>query len=355
MMSGTMPRVSGGSPLPVQPAVPPEGVPQAGHPLPTGGPAVDSRASSVPESVASMAQRRADIRSFTALGARPVVSEQHRQTVRERVPQLGPVGVELAASALAVFEQRGGTAMPAQGRGAAARSFNSLAGEVVYEVLRSHYKGGLKSSNWRYAQDGPAPADKRQRREDNALRSGELLYQLDTRGAPLEDYLALKIGNCQVHAAAATALARALGAQANIWHFVDAEDQEDDEGDLVAAHTHAVCIVGEVPSLQDPQRPAGKYERTGDVQADHLFAVDTWSGLKGPGSSFRDDFRQKMIDKSLSGKQIAIEVAGDDPAHPEEVREELVSPRSEAWLGMTADAPFSMRKDIEPDAKYRPE
>lgn len=354
-MSGTMPRVSGGSPQPVPPVVPPEGAAPAGQPLQAGGLALDSRASNVPESAASMAQRRTDIRSFTAMGTRPAVTELHRQTVRERVPQLGPVGVELAASALAMFEQRGGTALPAQGRGATAKQFNRLAGEVVYEALRSHYKDGLKSSNWRYAQDGQAPADKRQRREDHALRSGELLQQLDDRGAPLEAYLALKIGNCQVHAAAATALARALGAKANIWHFVDAEDREDDEGDLIAAHTHAVCIVGEVPSLQDPQRPAGKYERTGDVQADHLFAVDTWSGLKGPGSSFRDDFRQKMIDKSLSGKLIAIEVEGDDPAHPEEVREQLVSPRGEAWLGMTADSPFSMRKDIEPDPKYRPE
>lgn len=358
-MSGNPPRVSG-SRTPVNLPAPSEHLQRSETP-PTDGPVMASRASVARESPASMAQRRTDIRSFSSstcgappAGDFPAATALHRLTVRERVPQLGPVGIELAASCLAVFEHRGGASLPSQDSGRAT-SLNKLAGEVVYEMLRKHFKGGLKSSNWRYAEDGPATAERRQRREHKAQQSGELLHQLDARGAPLEDYLERRVGNCQVHAAAATALARALGVKANIWHFIDAEDEEDDEGDLLASHTHALCIIGEVPSLQDPQRPAGKYERTGDLDADHLYAVDTWSGLQGPSKTLREDYRQAMKDKSEAGKLIAIEVEGDETANPEEPVEKLLSPAGKEWLQMTADSGFTLRKDIEPDAKYRPE
>ena len=282
----------------------------------------------------------------------------------ERFPQFGPVTAQLAMACHAEFERQGGAALLSQVNATRrvhgevapemALRLNQLVGEVVYQTLRSHYKGRPKTSNWVYAEGAPVSKEKASRRAANAERSGELLHQFDTLGAPLEDYLAEGIGNCQVLASAVVALARSLGVKANIWHFVDREDEEDEDGDLQSSATHAVCVIGEVFSLDDPKRPAGKYERIGQVDAEHLVTVDLWSGLCSPSKEFAQDFRKKMNDKSAVRKQIEFEVPAEEGTVGG-IELQHLSPAGAEWLGMTVDSPFTMRKDIEPDPKYRPE
>lgn len=329
-------------------------LPQAGHSP------VEGRAAAASESASSVEQRRVDIRSHSATGAQAssstapaaVVTEAHRLAVQERVPTLGRVGTELAASCLAEFERRGGTALAASSDPQAAKQLNALAGEIVFDKLKSHFREGPKTSNWRYAADAPVPDEKRLRRERNADTSGVMQHEMDDRGAPLEEYLAKRVGNCQTQASAAVAMARSLGVPANIWHFINAGDREGSDGELIAAHTHATCVIGQVPSTEDPNRPARKYDRTGHNEASHLFMVDTWSGVKGPGDTFREAYRQQMHNKDAKGKLIALEVEAGSPG---KVQEELVRPAGKEWMQMTVDSGFTMRKDTEPDPKYRPE
>ncbi|MBR8130744.1 phosphatidylserine/phosphatidylglycerophosphate/cardiolipin synthase family protein [Burkholderia ambifaria] len=274
---------------------------------------------------------------------------------------------QLAMTCHVEFVRRGGTVLQSQLAAARAHGvefdrgltqrLNQLGAEVVYEALRRHYKDKPKSSNKIYTKQAMevfSNAGKIERRAEHARWVGIRLYDLELRGAPLEDFVAEGVGNCGVVSAAAVALVRSLGLKANNWYFLEKEDAEDSDGNLLSFPSHGVCIVGEVSALDDPTRTAGKYERAGDVTADHLWIVDVWSGVCCSSKNFADVFKDKMATWHAQGKLIAIEVPAEG-GHDGECRERHVSPIDPVWLCMTVDSALGLRKDTEPDSKYRPE
>jgi len=274
-----------------------------------------------------------------------------------------PVTRELKAACRAKFETLGGTRLQAELEAVKATGgdvsglvehLNEAGAQAVYQTLRQHFKGKDKASNKKYADDDPLAAvdplraEEIERRARQAEATEKELHRMRENEASLEDHLAAGIANCMEMSMASVMLARSLGLKANTWLFMAHEEPEDPSG--ASNHVaHAYCVIGEVPSPDDPSRAIERLDVHGDLKAPHLRAVDVWSGICGPSDTYDLAFDTKMALWDKQGKRVKHWPRADS------VDGEWVRPTSPAWKNHTTGSALRRRKDIQADRGYRPE
>jgi hypothetical protein len=238
------------------------------------------------------------------------------------------------------------------------RQLNEAGAQAVHETIRQHFKGQLKSGNKTYSAthqaNDPTSAARQARRIELTDEASKRLNDLRDAKAPLEDFLEEGVAACGELSALSVVLARDLGLKANIWSFVaheqansTSEVDSDEEDAVLAATSHAYCLIGEVPSLENDSVPAGKYDVHGKTNAPHLFAVDAWTGICCPSHQYNQAFDDKMEEWDRDGKLIQHEPVGEEPR--------WMRPTDTAWKNETTGSTFQKRKDTSPDRMYRPE
>ncbi len=226
---------------------------------------------------------------------------------------------------------------------------NAAGAKIVDAVIRDYFKSGagqgartssLKSPNKGYASNSPVTNrdGREQRRQDSSVE----LDKLREANAPLEHFIAKKVGQCGEMAALALHLARHLGLTANVWGFTGAED------------SHGLCVIGRVPKAippggsQPPHGPiqlAGRTDTDGDLTADGVWIVDRWADVCMPGKEYFNAFANKMQWWGTLKKVISLADGSGGG--------EWVYADSEKWANATFRS--KLQKHTIPNIDYSPE
>jgi len=158
---------------------------------------------------------------------------------------------------------------------------------LVYESVRSHYRGHAKSGN--KLRTAFSAADQRALADyARWQRAADLLYRLHTEGAPIQQTIHARVGNCDDMASHAALLAREAGLRATLWGMWDAQGN---------AGYHCFCVVsapGEDAASLHAEAHGGGIS----------LVIDPWAGIIDRVQNYGVRMDAKMHKWAREGKQI---------------------------------------------------